>query len=347
MHLRERRHLHWVVGDEGWLNETALAGLAEYLIDELAFAHLVGVLYTVFLGYLANLVLAHLAQVIARLLLDSFQDGQTAVGCLEVHDIVAYFHLCGAVYSDGYLLQQLLGEAHHPVVVFVLYIELHAGELWVVAAVHTLVAEVTADLIYALKATYDEALEIQLCSDTHIHIHIQRVVVGDEWASGCATGYGLQHWGLHLGVTCLVKHLAHGAHDGSALEEHIFHAFVHHKVHIALAVALLRVVETIIGYAVLVFHDRQWLETLGEHSEFLSVYADLTHLGAEHEALDTDEVTYVEEFLEHHVIHLLLHGLWCLAFWGRGLYIIATHIYLDTTFGVLYLDERCLTHDAA
>ena len=33
---------------------------------------------------------------------------------------------------------------------------------------------------------------------------------------------------------------------------------------------------------------------------------DLTHLGTEHESLNSDKVTYVKEFLEHLVVHLLI-----------------------------------------
>ena len=39
MHLRQRRHFHGIVGDEGRLNETAFAEFAENLVDEFAFSH--------------------------------------------------------------------------------------------------------------------------------------------------------------------------------------------------------------------------------------------------------------------------------------------------------------------
>ena len=54
----------------------------------------------------------------------------------------------------------MLGEGHHPVVVLIADIELHAGELGVVGLVHALVAEVLAHLIDALEAAYDEPLEV-------------------------------------------------------------------------------------------------------------------------------------------------------------------------------------------
>ena len=294
---------------------------------------------------MANLIFGHGAEVIARLLLDSLQDRQTAVWCLEVHDIIANLHLGGAVYGNGNLLQQLLGEGHHPVVVLVLYIELHTSKLWIVGAVHTLVAEVTTNLVNALKTTYDEALEVEFGSNTHVHIHVQSVVVGNERTSRCTTCNSLQHWCLHLSITRFVKHLTHGADNRCTLEEDVLYTFVHHEVHITLTVALLWVVEAVVCHTVFVFHDREWAERFSQHGEFLCVYADLAHLGAEYKALDTYEVTYIKQFLEDYVVHLLLHGGSRLSFWSRGLDIVAADIYLDTTFGVLNLYEGSFAHD--
>ena len=44
------------------------------------------------------------------------------------------------------------------------------------------VAEVLADFINTLETTYDEALQVELGSDTHVHILVERIEVGDEWA---------------------------------------------------------------------------------------------------------------------------------------------------------------------
>ena len=65
---------------------------------------------------------------------------------------------------------------------------------------------------------------------------------------------------------------------------------------------------------------------------------NFAHLRAEHEAVDADEVTDIEEFLEHHVIHILV--------FVRA-DVIACDIYLDAPLGILKFDKRRLTHDAA
>ena len=56
------------------------------------------------------------------------------------------------------MLNHLLRHLHHPAVVLVGDIDLHAGKLRIVRSVHTLIAEVTAKLVNALKATHDQPL---------------------------------------------------------------------------------------------------------------------------------------------------------------------------------------------
>ena len=46
--------------------------------------------------------------------------------------------------------------------------------------VHAFVTEVLAHLIDTLETTYDEALQVELSGNTHIHILIERIEVGDE-----------------------------------------------------------------------------------------------------------------------------------------------------------------------
>jgi len=111
-------------------------------------------------GSSAELLLALASDVVAGSVLDSLGHGDARVWTFEVDLIVADLDGSGAVdfHSDG--LQHTLGEVHHPVVVLVCYVYLHAGELGVVSAVHAFVAEVFGELIYTLEAAHDEAFEV-------------------------------------------------------------------------------------------------------------------------------------------------------------------------------------------
>ena len=126
--------------------------------------------------------------------------------------------------------------------------------------------------------------------------------MGYERSCACSAGYGLQRRRLDFGVSGLVEHAADGPYHGCALHECVFYAVVHYEVYVPLAVAQFGVVELVVSHSVLVFHYRQRLEALREQRQLLCVDADFAGLRAEHEALDADEVAYVEQFLKYLVI---------------------------------------------
>ena len=101
MHLRQRRHLHGIVGDEGRLDERALAELAEELVNQLALAHRLVNLHAFAQAELANLLLRLAVAVETRLLLDGVKDRQTAVGRLERYYLTVNLALRRAVDGDA------------------------------------------------------------------------------------------------------------------------------------------------------------------------------------------------------------------------------------------------------
>ena len=161
MHLSQRAHLNRIVDDEGRLDKRTLAELPEDLVDQFTFTHRIVDLHLQFLADRTDLVLALTFQVVTRLFLDRLQDRQTEADCLTVDRALAR-----TVHGDTDTLQQLLSEAHHPVIVFVLDIKFHTSELRVVRTVHTLVTEILTDLVYTLESTDDQSFQIQLGSDT-------------------------------------------------------------------------------------------------------------------------------------------------------------------------------------
>ena len=256
MHLGQWRHFHGIVGDEGGLDELALAGLTKDFVDEFALAHGLVHFNAQLLGNGAYFIFALAVEVVAGLFLDGIEDRQSAIGSLERDNLSVYFAFWLTVHGYADFLQQLFGERHHPVVVFILHIELHAGEFGVMVAVHALVAEVLANLIDTLKATHDEALQVELSGNTHVHILVEGIEVRDERTSRGTTGNRLQGGRLYLRIAGLVEHAAQRADDGSTLQEGFLHALVDYQVDIALAVAQFRVVELVVGHTVLIFNNR-------------------------------------------------------------------------------------------
>jgi hypothetical protein len=71
--------------------------------------------------------------------------------------------------------------------------------------VHTLITEVLAYLINALKSAYDKTLKIELGSDTAVEVYVKCVMVCDERTCAGTSGDGLQYGSLNLGVTGLIQ----------------------------------------------------------------------------------------------------------------------------------------------
>ena len=125
------------------------------------------------------------------------------------------------------------------------------------ATVHTFVAEVTANLIYALETTHYESLEIKFSSNTEIEVNVESIVMRDERTSTCTTCNLLEDRRLNLGEASLVKDLAHSAYYLGTLQEYILYTIVYNEVKITLTITKFRIVEAVVCHAILVFHDRK------------------------------------------------------------------------------------------
>ena len=218
----------------------------------------------------------------------------------------------------------VLGNIHHAVVIGVCLIQLDGGELRVMTGVHALVAENTADLVYALQTAYDQALEVQLGRNTQIHINVQRVVVGDERTSRRTARNGVQARGLNLHKTAGIHKVADLAHDSGALLKGIAYLRVDDQVNIALTVTHIGILQTVPLL-------RQRCKVFGEQRQLGYGNRNLTLLGTEYLALDTDDIADIE---------LLVALVYVLA------YIVALDVKLQTAVAVAHIREGSLAHDA-
>ena len=140
----------------------------------------------------------------------------------------------------------LLDHRHDVVVVDVGLVRLEHGELGVVLEAHALVAEVLADLVHAVDAADDAALEVQLGGDAQVEVALELVVVRDEGLGQGAAVQRLQHRRLHLDEAARVEEAADGGDDLRALEEHLARVVVGGQVEVPLAVARLDVGEPVV-----------------------------------------------------------------------------------------------------
>ena len=307
MHLCQRRHFHGIVGDEGGLDELAFAGFAEDFVDQLALTHTLIDLDAELLSHAANFFLVHFAQIIASLLLDGVENGQATIGGFETDGLAVDHRFGRAVHSGADAFEHALGEVHHPVVVLILHIEFHAGELGVVRAVHAFVAEVLADFVHAFETAHNQALEVELGGNAAIHLLVERVEVRHERARRSTAGDVLERGGFHFRVAGFVEDGTQGADSFGTLVERVLHLRIDDEVDVTTAVAQFGILKRVVDHTVLFFRRGEWLEALGQHGDFASVYRHLAGLRAEHEALHAHEVAEaaarVEQFEERSLAH--------------------------------------------
>ena len=110
----------------------------------------------------------NLVEVHARVLLHRVHHGDALKGLGQIHLHTLVGDGGGAQYLLGHVAVQVLGQLHHTVVVRVSLVQLHQGELRVVAGVKALVAEHAADLVHALQSAHDQALQVQFQGDTKL-----------------------------------------------------------------------------------------------------------------------------------------------------------------------------------
>src|SRR5205823_2010682 len=173
----------------------------------------------------------------------------------------------------------------------------------IMKAVHPLVAEVVADLVHLLEPAHDAAFEIQLVRDAQVDIGVERLVVRDEGACRGAPVHRLQHRGLHLEVAARVAERPDVADGAGPQPEHLAHLRVHRQIGVALPGAQLRIRQLAVALPVRAFLPRrQRAQRLGEQGESLHPQRDLTAIGTEQRALDTDHVTEIDRL--HHLVRL-------------------------------------------
>ena len=218
-------------------------------------------------------------------------------------DLPAFDHYIGiSVQSAGYPFEHLFDELHHPDVVFVGDVDLHDGELRIVGPVHAFVPEVLAEFINAVESSDNQPFQIEFIGDSQIERNVQRIVVGDERAGRCSTGYGLQDRSFNLEVSAFVEEFAHRIDDFRPIDEYLLDLRVDDQVDVSLAVAQFGIAEGVVHLSVLLLDDRQRAERFAEQFELLAVYRELSGFGQEDKSFDSYDITYVEQLLEDLVV---------------------------------------------
>ena len=229
---------------------------------------------------------ADLADVDAGLATDGLAHGEARPRRREVDRVAAELDLQRADHARR-VHRHLLHHVHDVVVVDVGLVGLQHRELGVVLEAHALVAEVLADLVDAVDAADDAALEVQLGGDAQVQVPLQLVVMRDERPRQGAAVQRLQHRRLDLDEAARVQEVADRLDDAGALHEHLARRVVDHEVEEALAVARLHVGESV----ELLGHGAQ---RLAQELPGGDAQGELASARAHHHALGADEVAQVD-----------------------------------------------------
>ncbi len=139
------------------------------------------------------------------------------------------------------LADQRLRDIHHTVVIRIRLIEFYTGKFGIVANIHTLVSEVSADLIHSFHAAHDQPFQIKFRCDAQVHIQIQRIVMRDKRPCRRAAGDRIEHRGFHLNESVAVQIIPDGSDDLGAFDEGILNAGIHDHIQIAFSVSCIRI----------------------------------------------------------------------------------------------------------
>ena len=180
-------------------------------------------------------------------------------------------------------------------------IQLYSGELRVVLGVHALVAEDTTDLIDPVHPPHNQPLQGQFGGDTHVHVDIQGVVVGDKGPGGSAAGDGIEDRGLHLNIAHVVQIVPHELNEPGPDDEVALHLRIDNQVHIPLAIAQFGAGQTVELL-------RQGQQGLGQQGNLYHPDRHLPPLGAENHAVNPYNVADIVLFkaIILRLIHLVL-----------------------------------------
>lgn len=196
--------------------------------------------------------------------------------------------------------------------------------------IHALVPELTSHLVHTVKTTNHQHLEVQLRRHTQEHVHIQVIMMRDERLRRRTTRNRIQHRRLHRHKLPVVEPPPQVRVDLGPRDEDVARAVVHHQIEVALAEALLRVLEAVVVVGNLVQAGGEEGDLDGADGELAGeVAGSLLGLGAgaRGEAADADDVASSE------VDVLLLES--------RGLVVDVVGLGEDLEAGVLRLSVLC------
>jgi hypothetical protein len=153
------------------------------------------------------------------------------------------------------------------------------------------VAEIAIDLVNALQAAHQQALQVQLRRDAQVQVDIQRVVMRDEGTRRRAAIERLHHGRFHFHESMAFELAAKRSDNAAAREEDFAHFGVRDQIQVALAVARFHVFQAMPFLG----HGEQRLR---EVLQMFDVHAQFAGAGAEQVAFHADDVAQIDQLVD-------------------------------------------------
>ena len=178
---------------------------------------------------------------------------------------------------------QVFRQIHHAVEVRIGLVQLHQGKLGVVLCIHPLIAEDPADFVDLFQTAYDQPLQVQFQGNSQLQVLIQCIEMGQERTCGGASSVLHQHGRLHFEEALFIEVTADAGNNPGSPDKGLTNLRVHDQVRVTLTVTQIGV-----GHAVILL--RQRAQGFCEQGHVFDMHRDLTGLGLEDVAADTDNV---------------------------------------------------------
>ena len=93
---------------------------------------------------------------------------------------------------------QVLCQIHHAMVICICLVKLHQSKLRIMSCIKAFITEYTTNLVYLLKTSNDQSLQVQFQRNTKLQIFIQGIEMRLEWSCCCSTCIGYKHRSLNF-----------------------------------------------------------------------------------------------------------------------------------------------------
>src|SRR5690606_21221453 len=107
--------------------------------------------------------------------------------------------------------ETLLDQVHHPIHIRIREVCLDGSELLGASGVNSLVPEEAADVGHGFHPADDKSFQMKLGRDSQIKVHVQRVMMSNEWTGVRSSQYGVKNRRLHFHKTLAVEEFLKGA----------------------------------------------------------------------------------------------------------------------------------------